>query len=302
MYIAMKPLWKGSLKGAIAALVLSLSGCAELANIKRSAEGADNAAFVAETSRQLRQGYDHVTTGLIAQGLLRTDKGSKSPHATAEVLIELFNSLAFYDEDEPNSGFQPTQATPTALSKWQRSVKINLHFGPSLNTETRVTDTQFLSDYAAQLSDITRHTIEPTTELENFHVVIVDEVHGMNMVQKLRKKDVLVPPNIQQVIQQMPADVHGVVLTLSARHTPHIHQQALVMIRTEHPPMFKKACFHKEIAQGLGLHNDSPEAHTPFLMMIMNSHYLQSKMPFFCGLSTIPACSRALNCKRRNRS
>ena len=132
MYIAMKPLWKGSLKGAIAALVLILSGCAELANIKRGAEGADNAAFVAEASRQLRQRYDHLATGLIAQGLLRTDKGSKSPRETAEALIELFNSLAFYDEYEPSSGFQPAQATPTALSKWQRPVKVNLHFGPRL--------------------------------------------------------------------------------------------------------------------------------------------------------------------------
>ena len=261
MYIAMKPLWKRSLKGVVAALALSLSGCADLANIKRGAEGADNAAFAAETSRQLRQRYDHLATGLIAKGLLRTDGGSKSPRATPEALIELFNSLAFYDEYEPSSGFQPAQATPTALSKWQRPVKINLHFGPSLNPETRVTDTKFLSDYAAQLSNITRHPIELTTELGNFHVVVVDEVHRMNMVQNLRKKDVLVPPNIQQIIQQMPADIHCMVLTLSARHSPHIHEQALAMIRAEHPPALKKACFHEEIAQGLGLHNDKPAAH-----------------------------------------
>ena len=261
MYIAMKPLWKRSLKGAVAALALSLSGCADLANIKRGAEGADNAAFAAETSRQLRQRYDHLATGLIAKGLLRTDSGSKSPRATPEALIELFNSLAFYDEYEPSSGFQPAQATPTALSKWQRPVKINLHFGPSLNPETRVTDTKFLSDYAAQLSNITRHPIELTTEFGNFHVVVVDEVHRMNMVQNLRKKDVLVPPNIQQIIQQMPADIHCMVLTLSARHSPHIHEQALAMIRAEHPPALKKACFHEEIAQGLGLHNDNPAAH-----------------------------------------
>ena len=261
MYIAMKLLWKRSLKGVVAALALSLSGCAELANIKRGAEGGDKAAFAEETSRQLRQRYDHLATGLIAKGLLRTDGGSKSPRATPEALIELFNSLAFYDEYEPSSGFQPSQATPTALSKWQRPVKINLHFGPSLNPETRVTDTKFLSDYAAQLSNITRHPIELTTELGNFHVVVVDEVHRMNMVQNLRKKDVLVPPNIQQVIQQMPADIHCMVLTLSARHSPHIHEQALAIIRAEHPPVLKKACFHEEIAQGLGLHNDNPAAH-----------------------------------------
>ena len=261
MYIAIKQRWKRSLKGTGAALILSLSGCAELANIKRGAEDANKPAFAAETSRQLRQRYDHLATGLIAQGLLRTDAGSNSPRATPKALTELFNSLAFYDEYEPSSGFQPAQARPTALSKWQRPVKINLHFGPSLSPETRVKDTQFLSDYATQLSDITRHPIELTTELGNFHVVVVDEVHRMNMVQNLRKKDVLVPPNIQQVIQRMPADIHCMVLTFSARHSPHIHEQALAVIRAEHPPMLKKACFHEEIAQGLGLHNDNPAAH-----------------------------------------
>ena len=261
MYIAIKQRWKRSLKGTGAALILSLSGCAELANIKRGAEDANKPAFAAETSRQLRQRYDHLATGLIAQGLLRTDAGSNSPRATPKALTELFNSLAFYDEYDPSSGFQPAQATSTALSKWQRPVKINLHFGPSLSPETRVKDTQFLSDYATQLSDITRHPIELTTELGNFHVVVVNEVHRMNMVQNLRKKDVLVPPNIQQVIQRMPADIHCMVLTFSARHSPHIHEQALAVIRAEHPPMLKKACFHEEIAQGLGLHNDNPTAH-----------------------------------------
>ncbi|MDC0491390.1 hypothetical protein OAN81_09155 [Paracoccaceae bacterium] len=141
MYIAIKQRWKRSLKGTGAALILSLSGCAELANIKRGAEDANKPAFAAETSRQLRQRYDHLATGLIAQGLLRTDAGSNSPRATPKALTELFNSLAFYDEYEPSSGFQPAQATPTALSKWQRPVKINLHFGPSLSPETRVKDT-----------------------------------------------------------------------------------------------------------------------------------------------------------------
>jgi len=69
MYIAIKQRWKRSLKGTGAALILSLSGCAELANIKRGAEDANKPAFAAETSRQLRQRYDHLATGLIAQGL-----------------------------------------------------------------------------------------------------------------------------------------------------------------------------------------------------------------------------------------
>ena len=130
MYIAMKPLWKRSLKGAVAALVLSLSGCAELANIKRGAGGADNVAFTVETSRQLKQRYDHLATGLIAKGLLRTDGGSKSPRATPEALIELFNSLAFYDEYEPSSGFNLHKRRPRRCQNGKDQSKSICILGP----------------------------------------------------------------------------------------------------------------------------------------------------------------------------
>ena len=261
MYIAIKQRWKRSLKGAGAALILSLSGCAELANIKRGAEDANKPAFAAETSRQLRQRYDHLATGLIARGCFEPMLAPIARARHQRPLLSCLTVWHFTMNMNQAAVFNLPKRRPRRFQNGKGPVKINLHFGPSLSPETRVKDTQFLSDYATQLSDITRHPIELTTELGNFHVVVVDEVHRMNMVQNLRKKDVLVPPNIQQVIQRMPADIHCMVLTFSARHSPHIHEQALAVIRAEHPPMLKKACFHEEIAQGLGLHNDNPAAH-----------------------------------------
>ena len=81
-----------------------------------------------------------------------------------------------------------------AASQWQRPVKINLHFRPSLSAEIRVKDTQFLSDYAGQPPEITRHPIALTTELGNFHAVVVNEVYRMNNWKTYAGRMCLCPP------------------------------------------------------------------------------------------------------------
>ena len=40
----------------------------------------------------------------------------------------------------------------------------------------------------------------------------------------------------------------------------NVYQQAIVVIRAEHPDLLRLSCIHEEIAQGLGLPNDSPRA------------------------------------------
>jgi hypothetical protein len=38
------------------------------------------------------------------------------------------------------------------------------------------------------------------------------------------------------------------------------YSQAVALIRAEHPDLLRSACIHEELAQGLGLANDSPQA------------------------------------------
>ena len=38
------------------------------------------------------------------------------------------------------------------------------------------------------------------------------------------------------------------------------YKTAIALIRAEHPPLLRRSCIHEELAQGLGLTNDSPRA------------------------------------------
>src|SRR5690606_31884228 len=40
----------------------------------------------------------------------------------------------------------------------------------------------------------------------------------------------------------------------------HNYRHAIAFIRSEHPDLLRQSCIHEELAQGLGLANDSPRA------------------------------------------
>ena len=57
----------------------------------------------------------------------------------------------------------------------------------------------------------------------------------------------------------MTSDIYCTVFSYSDRGSPR-YTSALAVIRSELPPLLRKSCVHEEIAQGLGLVNDSPKA------------------------------------------
>ena len=53
---------------------------------------------------------------------------------------------------------------------------------------------------------------------------------------------------------------HGQIGLRLARLLTQRGDQAVALIRAEHPPLLRSACIHEELAQGMGLANDSPQA------------------------------------------
>ena len=56
---------------------------------------------------------------------------------------------------------------------------------------------------------------------------------------------------------QLPKEIHCMAMTSVSSHKNSEIESALVIIRNELPKVMRKACFHEEISQSLGLTNDS---------------------------------------------
>jgi hypothetical protein len=63
-----------------------------------------------------------------------------------------------------------------------------------------------------------------------------------------------------QALRDTPLDTFCTAYAFSEPANPSIYSAVIVLIRAEHPPLTRMSCVHEEMAQAMGLPNDSPEA------------------------------------------
>lgn len=219
------------------------------------------AAPVAETAKSAaaRAYFAQVQQALLSQGLLRTDGGGPDTPFTDRILAENFLKIALFDEYSRGPGGFVQSEAPSILRKWAGPVRVGLRFGASVPPERRATDRARVASYLARLSQITGHPIALSDAAPNFwvHVVSEDEREALGPVLQSTLPG-LSAADIADVTQ-MPRSTYCLVYALSEGNSG-TYTRAVAVIRAEHPDLLRQSCFHEEIAQGLGLANDSPRA------------------------------------------
>ena len=204
--------------------------------------------------------YAGVQQRLLTQGLLRTDGGGPDTPIIARNLVANIERIALYDEYTLSGGRFIAQQTPAALRRWERPVRLQAHFGASVSEETRNADRAFLSRYADRLARVTGHPIRAVGSGGNFHVLYLNRDEQVAAGPLLRR----IMPGIGEAtineITSLPRFNFCSVYSVSEAGNPNVYVAAIAIIRTEHPDLLRKSCVHEEVAQGLGLPNDSPTA------------------------------------------
>ncbi|NIZ60161.1 hypothetical protein DL239_04120 [Sedimentitalea sp. CY04] len=206
-------------------------------------------------SEQLVQYYSVLQRDLLTRGLLRTDGGGPDTPYNADKLVRNFEAIAFFDE-YAGSG----SGSAGGLSRWPGPVRLQAEFGPSVSPTRRQEDLQFLTNYANRLARITKHSVSTTTTRGNFHVIYASKDDG----DFIRKRVPQILPNISaenlEIFANPPRSFYCLVLAGGPQQDPLSYTQGVALIRAEHPDLVRQSCVHEEVAQGLGLRNDSPRA------------------------------------------
>jgi hypothetical protein len=93
----------------------------------------------------------------------------------------------------------------------------------------------------------------------NFHVAVLSEDDRREFGPKLGD---LVPGIAETSVRSftnLPSSVLCLVIAFGVSEEAS-YSQAVALIRAEHPDLLRTACIHEELAQGMGLANDSPNA------------------------------------------
>lgn len=255
---------KVPLIAATAAALAALSGCVETTTQPPARPTtpvvAPPSVEPSEASLAFARYYAGVQQRLLTQGLLRTDGGGPDTPIIARNLVANFERIALFDEYTLSGGRFVAQQTAAALRRWERPVRLQAHFGASVPQEVRDQDRATLARYADRLAGATGHPIRAVGSGGNFHVLYLNRDEQLAAAPLLREIMPGIGEDTVREITTLPRHEFCAVYSISNASDPYVYVAAIAFIRTEHPDLQRRSCVHEEVAQGLGLPNDSPTA------------------------------------------
>ncbi len=211
---------------------------------------------VTGASAELADYYARVQNGLLAQGLLRTDGGGPDAPFGQRELVRNFLKIAFYEEYVDAGGRLVAREKASRMHRWSKPVTISIEFGASVDHAKRTRDRNEFVGFIRRLARVTGHPIRETEpERADFRVFIVSEDERRALGPTLRQ----IMPNVSRTAVNTVVNLPRSTYCLAFATDPEqdgSYDQAIAVIRAEHPDLLRASCIHEEIAQGLGLSND----------------------------------------------
>jgi hypothetical protein len=191
---------------------------------------------------------------------MRTDGGGPDTPFNKRQLVDTFIQTGVYSEFTLVNGRYVEGRAEGRVQRWAKPVNVSLTFGDTVAKDQQAADRKRVSNYVRRLSRVTSAPITMSRINPNFHVAVLDvdalDAYGPTLMAQIPG----LTPAIARQITQMPRDIYCAVYAFSDADTPDEFVKAIAIVRAEHPDLLRASCFHEEIAQGLGLSNDSPAA------------------------------------------
>lgn len=225
---------------------------ANTAAIQASAQASD-------ASRTQRDFYAAVERRLLDRGRLRRDRVPLDAPIDADTLAQSFMAIALQDEYSDTADGLVAQARPSPLRRWQDPVRLQLEFGTSTAMAERPSWRSEIASYAERLSSATGHPVGLTARGGNFVVLVLTEDERRAIGPRLSELVPGIPQRDIARLVDLPPSISCSVFAYS-RGDSSTYAHAVAVIRAELPPLLRTSCIHEELAQGMGLANDSPSA------------------------------------------
>ena len=211
-------------------------------------------------SIQLKKYYYRTSRRLKSRGLLRTDLGEADSPYTSKNLIENFEKIALYDEYIIKNGKFISEETESKIKRWETAIKINVIHGKTNSRHQIKIDKKNVANFSKRLSSLTGLSIENNKGESNFIILFLDFDEQRNFGEKLKELMPQLTPAMIKAITSSPRTTFCSAFALSKPSNAYEYTSAIILIKSEHSQFMRKSCIHEEMAQSLGLSNDSKVA------------------------------------------
>ena len=211
---------------------------------------------------ELARYYNAVQQDQLTRGLMRVDGGGPDTPYTSETLFRNFERIVFFQEFRRSGGsIQAGDNRAGRMSRWAGPVRISAEFGPTVPETIKSKDSERIASFATRLGRVSGHSIAPARRgTGNFVVLVAGQDDARFVAKRLRETIPRISAADIQFFTMLPRSFYCIVFAVSNGRAPHEYSRAVALIRAEQPDLMRQACIHEELAQGLGLPNDSPEA------------------------------------------
>lgn len=202
--------------------------------------------------------YAEIERRLLDDNRLRLDRIPIDAPIDAETLARNFIQIALHNE-YGSDGTRHANGTSAPLRRWQQPVHVDLEFGPSSDTALKREIRSEVAAFADRLEKITGQSIRLTDDVGNFTILVLSDEERRTSDLRLPDLAPGMPAQDIAALRDLSPEIYCSVFAYS-KGSPSSYAHAVAMIRTELPPLLRLSCIHEEMAQGMGLANDSPEA------------------------------------------
>lgn len=238
------------MRGASLLALWALAACtAQVADVP--ALPFDLGTYYAATEAEIR-----------AKGGMRTEYEPADAPFTKQDLARDFLRIALYDEYQNVDGTYVAGEAPSNLRRYDRPIRVQVINGDS----TPVSDAEFnataVAQYARRLARLTGLDIRIANagERVNMAVFFLSRDEQPRMARQLGRYVAAPPRDVEQAFAHSGVDLLCAAFSLSSARTPDSYRGSLILIKSEHSIAQRNACVQEEMAQALGLTNDSASA------------------------------------------
>lgn len=203
--------------------------------------------------------YRKVEANYLAQGRMREDGGGPDTPFSTRDLVDNFLAIAFYDEFAEKDGALVAGGGESTLHRWQAPMRVALSFGASIPPDQQEADRAAIGEFTRRLARITGHPVVLTDRNPNHTVFILNPEERRTAAGTILAAAPKTSAAAIRSVTEMRSDIYCTAFTFSPGKSAVI-DRAVSVIRGELTPKLRALCFHEELAQSLGLINDSPRA------------------------------------------
>ena len=221
------------------------------------------AACVAPEVEQsdLTQVYAAAEASLRDLGKMRTETRPADAPFTYEDLVEDFIQIALYNEYRVAGGRFVAGLSPTFLRRWEAPVRVGTIFGASTEAGRIRTDSAEVTGYTRRLATLTGLDMRVSDpEDANLLVVFLNEDEQVDFADTLTTRFTDISPAVIDAFRDSPRNIFCAAFGFTSAGRKGVYDHALILVKSEHSDFMRKSCIHEEMAQAMGLTNDSPDA------------------------------------------